>query len=75
MRITLRQRFLDRIQSDVQTRSYRRCVQCQDDVKREPMHRMKFWNWGDSEWKYLCCRCAPSRAHALKHWEKEEKNS
>lgn len=75
MRITQRQRFLDRVQSEVVTRRYHRCVQCNDDVKREFVHRMKFWNWGDSEWKYLCFGCAPSRAHALKYWQKEERNS
>lgn len=77
MRRTQRQRFLNRIQSDVVTRRFHRCVQCKDDVNREPVHRMKFLSWGNPEWRYLCTgrTCAPTRVDALNYWQKEEKDS
>ncbi len=75
MRITRRQRYVKRVQSNFVTRRFRGCVSCHDHVKREPMHRFRDSDPNGSWWVYLCYRCAPDVASALTYWQDEEDGS
>jgi hypothetical protein len=76
VRITQRERYLKRVQSNVVVRYFfHGCVRCKDDVKGEYMHRFRESDKDGSWWVYLCCKCAPDRPDALNYWQKEEKQS
>lgn len=79
MRRTQRERFENRVQSYLTFRGWRRCTECEADVKREPVHRIQLHSWSfhgtHSYWVYLCNQCAPTREDALKYWENHEATS
>ncbi len=72
MRRTQRQRYLNRVQSDVITWLSHRCVNCKDDVTKESWHRFRDSDWNGNRWVYLCYWCAPDRASALNYWQDKQ---